>query len=46
MHVKGALRKRADAGGRSDEVLLQVGIYCAWPAAVDSFRSRARPLNE
>jgi 4-carboxymuconolactone decarboxylase len=37
MHVKGALR---------NEVLLQVGIYCGVPAAVDSFRVAREALNE
>ena len=45
MHVKGALRN----GLTKDEireVLLQVGIYCGVPAAVDSFRVAREALNE
>ena len=45
MHVKGALRN----GLTRDEiceVLLQVGIYCGVPAAVDSFRVAREALNE
>jgi 4-carboxymuconolactone decarboxylase len=37
MHVKGALRNGLTRD-EIREVLLQVGIYCGVPAAVDSFR--------
>jgi 4-carboxymuconolactone decarboxylase len=37
MHVKGALRNGLTRD-EIREVLLQVGIYCGIPAAVDSFR--------
>jgi 4-carboxymuconolactone decarboxylase len=37
MHIKGALRNGLTRD-QIREVLLQVGIYCGVPAAVDSFR--------
>jgi 4-carboxymuconolactone decarboxylase len=45
MHVKGALRNGV-AREEIREVLLQVGIYCGVPAAVDSFRVAREALNE
>jgi len=45
MHVKGALRNGLTKE-EIREVLLQVGIYCGVPAAVDSFRVAREALNE
>ena len=45
MHVKGALRNGLTRD-EIREVLLQVGIYCGVPAAVDSFRVAREALNE
>jgi 4-carboxymuconolactone decarboxylase len=45
MHVKGALRNGLTRE-QIREVLLQVGIYCGVPAAVDSFRVAREALNE
>jgi 4-carboxymuconolactone decarboxylase len=45
MHVKGALRNGLTRE-EIREVLLQVGIYCGVPAAVDSFRVAREALNE
>ena len=45
MHVKGALRNGLTKE-EIREVLLQVGIYCGVPAAVDSFRVEREALNE
>ena len=45
MHVKGALRNGVTRE-EIREVLLQVGIYCGVPAAVDSFRVAREALNE
>ena len=45
MHVKGALRNGLTKEEIRD-VLLQVGIYCGVPAAVDSFRVAREALNE
>jgi 4-carboxymuconolactone decarboxylase len=45
MHVKGALRNGLTKE-QIREVLLQVGIYCGVPAAVDSFRVAREALNE
>jgi 4-carboxymuconolactone decarboxylase len=45
MHVKGALRNGLTRE-EIREVLLQVGIYCGVPAAVDSFRVAREVLNE
>jgi 4-carboxymuconolactone decarboxylase len=45
MHVKGALRNGLTRD-EIREVLLQVGIYCGVPAAVDSFRIAREALNE
>ena len=45
MHVKGALRNGLTRE-EIREVLLQVGIYCGVPAAVDSFRVAREALAE
>lgn len=45
MHVKGALRNGLTRE-EIREVLLQVGIYCGVPAAVDSFRVAREAFNE
>ena len=45
MHVKGALRNGLTRE-EIREVLLQVGIYCGVPAAVDSFRVAREALTE
>jgi 4-carboxymuconolactone decarboxylase len=45
MHVKGALRNGLTKE-QIREVLLQVGIYCGVPAAVDSFRVAREALAE
>ena len=45
MHVKGALRNGV-AREEIREVLLQVGIYCGVPAAVDSFRVAREAIAE
>src|SRR5690606_12290271 len=45
MHVKGALRNGCSRE-EIREVLLQVGIYCGIPAAVDSFRIAMEALAE
>lgn len=45
MHVKGALRNGLTRE-EIREVLLQVGIYCGVPAAVDSFRVAREALGE
>jgi 4-carboxymuconolactone decarboxylase len=45
MQVKGALRNGLTRE-EIREVLLQVGIYCGVPAAVDSFRVAREALNE
>jgi 4-carboxymuconolactone decarboxylase len=45
MHVKGALRNGLSRD-EIREVLLQVGIYCGVPAAVDSFRVAMEALAE
>ena len=45
MHVKGALRNGLTRE-EIREVLLQVGIYCGVPAAVDAFRVAREALNE
>ena len=45
MHVKGALRNGLTRD-EIREVLLQVGIYCGVPVAVDSFRVAREALNE
>ena len=45
MHVKGALRNGLTKE-EIREVLLQVGIYCGVPAAVDSVRVAREALNE
>jgi 4-carboxymuconolactone decarboxylase len=44
-HVKGALRNGVSRD-EIREVLLQVGIYCGIPAAMDSFRVAREALNE
>jgi 4-carboxymuconolactone decarboxylase len=44
-HVKGALRNGVSRE-EIREVLLQVGIYCGIPAAMDSFRVAREALNE
>jgi 4-carboxymuconolactone decarboxylase len=45
MHVKGALRNGLTRE-EIREVLLQVGIYCGVPAAVDSFRVAREAFTE
>ncbi len=45
MHVKGAIRNGCTKE-EIREVLLQVGIYCGIPAAVDSFRVAKEALAE
>jgi 4-carboxymuconolactone decarboxylase len=45
MHVKGALRNGVSKD-EIREVLLQVGIYCGVPAAVDSFRVAREAITE
>lgn len=45
MHVKGALRNGLTRE-EIREVLLQVGIYCGVPAAVDSFRVAREAIAE
>lgn len=45
MHVKGAVRNGLTRE-EIREVLLQVGIYCGVPAAVDSFRVTREALTE
>jgi 4-carboxymuconolactone decarboxylase len=45
LHVKGALRNGLTRE-EVREVLLQVGIYCGIPAAVDSFRVAREALAE
>jgi len=45
MHVKGAQRNGV-AHEEIREVLLQVGIYCGLPAAVDSFRVAREAIAE
>ena len=45
MHVKGALRNEVSKD-EIREVLLQVGIYCGVPAAVDSFRVAREAITE
>jgi 4-carboxymuconolactone decarboxylase len=45
MHVKGALRNGVSRE-EIREILLQVGIYCGVPAAVDSFRVAREALVE
>ena len=45
MHVKGALRNGVSKH-EIREVLLQVGIYCGVPAAVDSFRVAREAITE
>jgi 4-carboxymuconolactone decarboxylase len=45
MHVKGALRNGVSRE-EIREVLLQVGIYCGVPAAVDSFRVAREAMAE
>jgi 4-carboxymuconolactone decarboxylase len=45
LHVGGALRNGVSRE-EIREVLLQVGIYCGIPAAVDSFRVAREALNE
>jgi 4-carboxymuconolactone decarboxylase len=45
MHVKGALRNGLTRD-EIREVLLQVGIYCGVPAAVDSFRVAREAFTE
>lgn len=45
MHVKGALRNGVSRE-EIREVLLQVGIYCGVPAAVDSFRVAREAFTE
>jgi 4-carboxymuconolactone decarboxylase len=45
LHVKGALRNGLTRE-QIREVLLQVGIYCGIPAAVDSFRVAREALAE
>ena len=45
MHVKGALRNGVSKD-EIREVLLQVGIYCGVPAAVDSFRVNREAITE
>ena len=45
MHVKGALRNGVSRE-EIREVLLQVGIYCGIPAAVDSFRVAREAFTE
>ena len=45
MHVKGALRNEVSKD-EIREVLLQVGIYCGVPAAVDSFRVAREAIAE
>ena len=44
-HVKGALRNGVSRD-EIREVLLQVGIYCGIPAAMDSFRVAREALDE
>jgi 4-carboxymuconolactone decarboxylase len=44
-HVKGALRNGVSRE-EIREVLLQVGIYCGIPAAMDSFRVAREALDE
>src|SRR5215469_14636252 len=45
LHVRGAL-KNGVTRDEIAEVLLQVGIYCGVPAAVDSFRTAREALKE
>ena len=45
MHVKGALRNEVSKD-EIREVLLQVGIYCGVPAAIDSFRVAREAIAE
>lgn len=45
IHVKGALRNGVTRD-EIREVLLQVGIYCGIPAAMDSFRIAREALSE
>lgn len=45
LHVKGALRNGLDER-QIQAILLQVGVYCGVPAAVDSFRIAQEAIDE
>jgi 4-carboxymuconolactone decarboxylase len=45
LHVKGALRNGVTRE-EIREILLQVGVYCGMPAAIDSFRAAREAMAE
>lgn len=45
LHIRGALRNGVTKG-EIREILLQVGIYCGVPVAIDSFRTAKAVFDE